>query len=300
MHRTSTVLIPTLLILIAHPAMTPAQELDCTVQVNYEAVPATNKESLHGFAADLKDYLNNYKWGSDNLSEKVKCTFNIFVQGATGDDKYTAQMFVGSQRQMYGSERSTAELRVFDESWEFTYVKGRPITHNPYTFNDLASFLDFYVYLILGYDYDTYEALSGTQFFQKSSDIASLGRSSGQKGWQPTTGSYNRVQLIDELLSPKFEVIRKALYQYHFAGLDSLGVSKERALANILNAIDMIGATKKEVDPRNIVIKTFFDTKYLEIADLFAGYSDPAVYVRFSTIDPTHQKTYEEYRQRRN
>jgi len=300
MHRPSTLLVPALLALVALPPAAPAQELDCTIQVNYEAVPTTNKEFLHGFAADLKDYLINYQWGSDNLNEKVKCTFNVFVQGATGDDKYTAQVFVGSQRQVFGSERSTAELRLFDESWEFSYVKGRPISHNPYSFNDLTSVLDFYVYVILGYDYDTYDALSGTQFFQKAADIASMGRSSGQKGWQPTTGSYNRVQLIDEIMSPKFQVIRKASYLYHFTGLDSLGLDKERALANILKAIDMVGETKREVDPRNVVIKTFFDTKYMEIADLFADYPDPTVYIRFSAIDPTHQKTYEEYRQRHN
>jgi hypothetical protein len=274
-----------------------AQEVDCSVQVNYEAVGASNKEILRTFASDVKDYVNNYKWGSDNLDEKIKCTLNIFIQSASGDN-YTAQVFVGSSRRIYHSQKSTAVTRFFDESWEFTYVQNRPITHNIYSFNDLASFLDFYIYVVIGYDFDTYDKLSGTRFFQKAADIASLGRSSSQKGWQRTTANYSRQQLIDEILNPKFEPVRVAEWTYHFTGLDSLAISPDIAFNNILAALGSIGKTKKDVDPRNILIRSFFDTKYLEIADIFQGYPDRAVYATLEVLDPTHQITYEEYRKK--
>ena len=198
------------------------------------------------------------------------------------------------------NEKSSAVLRLFDEAWEFTYVKSRPINHNPYSFTDLASLLDFYIYIVLGYDYDTYENLGGTPYFQKASDIASLGRGSGKKGWQQNNSGYSRIQMIDELLSPKFTTVRGASYLYHFAGLDSLTFNPTRGLANMLGAIEKIGKAKKEVDPRNILIKTFFDTKSLEIADTFFRYRypDPAVYIKFGAIDPSHQNTYEEYRKK--
>jgi len=275
-----------------------AQEVDCTVQVNYEAVGASNKEILRTFASDVKDYVNSYKWGGDNLNERIKCTLNIFIQSGSGDN-YTAQVFVGSQRKIFGSDKSTAVTRFFDESWEFTYIQNRPISHNLYTFNDLASFLDFYIYIILGYDYDTYDKLSGTPLFQKAADVANLGRSSSQKGWQRTTGNYNRQQLIDEILNPKYEPMRVAQYTYHFAGLDSLSTSPERGFANILSALESVGKLKKEVDPRNVLIKSFFDTKYLEIADLFSNYPDRSIYAKFGVLDPSHQITYEEYRNKK-
>lgn len=283
--------------LVASPLF--AQEIDCTVQVNYEAVPTTNKDLLRDFASDMRDYLNNYKWGQDNIGEKVKCTMNVFIQSVTGENKYMAQIFVGSQRKIFGTEKSTAVLRLFDESWEFTYLKSRPISHNMYSFNDLSSVLDFYVYVIIGYDYDTYEPLSGTPFFQKAADIANLGRSSGDKGWPQSTNSYSRCQFIDEILNPKFEPIRRASYVYNFTGIDSLAVNPTQAYANILRAIQAIGMAKRNVDPRNFVIRTFFDTKYLEIADVFQGYPDPSVYILIGNVDPSHQKTYEEYRAKR-
>src|SRR5512135_563717 len=147
MHRfiLSLVAVSTIAITCLPPAAR-AQEVDCTVLVNYEAVPTTNKEYLRNLGNDIRDYVNNYKWGSDNLPDKIQCTFNIFVQSVVSENKYSAQVFVGSQRKIFGTARSSAVLRIFDEGWEFTYVVNRPLSHNPYSYNDLASFLDFYVY----------------------------------------------------------------------------------------------------------------------------------------------------------
>jgi hypothetical protein len=266
--------------------------------VNYEAVATTNKELLNNFAADITDYLNNYKWGTDNLEQKVRCTLNIFIQSVTGENQYVAQVFVGSQRPIYGTRKNSAVIRILDDAWNFTYVRGRPINHTPYSFDNLTSFLDFYMYIVVGYDYDTYEPFSGTPFFQKASEVANLGRSTGQKDWQLTTGSFSRIQLIDEILDPKFEPVRRASYDYHFAGLDSLSINPEQAYRNIINALELIGKARKRVDPRNIFIKSFFDAKHLEIADLFLNYGDPSIYVELGALDPPHLQTYEQYRAR--
>jgi hypothetical protein len=277
----------------------PAQELDCTVNVNYEAIPTTHKDLLRDFASDVKSYLSGYNWGPGNAADKVKCTIDIFIQSVTGENRYAAQVFIGSQRPIYNSEQSTAVVRLFDELWEFTYVRNRPLNHNLYAFSDLASFLDFYMILVLGYDYDTYERLSGTPLFQKAADIANMGRSSGQKGWQQSTSNYSRLQLIDELLNPTFEPVRAASRTYHFCGLDSLAIDKPNAFSNIIQAVKAIGAVKQKADSRNLVIKLWFDAKAKELADVFLDYPDPRVYLLLNNIDPSHIKAYEEARQKR-
>lgn len=285
----------TLALLLYIPA--PAQEVDCTVQVNYDAIPTTNRDLLVNLASDIKSYVINYNWGgSGEPGDKVKCTLNIFVQSVVGDNQYNAQVFIGSMRPRYYSDQSSAVVRLFDESWEFTYIKDRPFNKNPYTFNDFASFLDFYMYLIMGYDFDTYDRLGGTPLFQKAADVARMGRASGLKSWQPTTTSYSRSQLIDELLNPKFEPVRVASWIYHFNGLDSLSLAPERGYANIITALDMIDRARRSVDPRNLVIRSWFDAKYLELAQIFQDYPDPSIYLRLAKIDPANQKTYEEYR----
>lgn len=274
-----------------------AQQIEATVTVNYEPIPSTNKDLLRNFKADIEDYLNGYRWNDQgNATDKIKCNFDIYIQSVVGENRYSAQLFVGSRRRVYRSDKSSAVIRIFDESWEFTYLRNVPITHSSYSFNDLTSVLDFYVYVILGYDYDTYEKLAGTPYLQHAADVANLGRSSGQSGWSPSKSGYSKIQFIDELNDAKFFPVRVASYIYHFEGLDSLGVNVDRGRENILRALNLIAKTRSSVDPRNVVIKSFFDTKYMEIADIFLTYPDPAIFIKLSIIDPNHQKTYDEYR----
>jgi hypothetical protein len=275
---------------------TQAQEVECTIQVNCDAVATTNRDLLANFASDLQSYVDHFNWGGGEPTDKVKCVLTVFVQNVIGENMYSAQVFIGSMRPKYKSEQSSAVLRIFDEYWEFTYLKNRPLNHNPYTFSDLTSFLDFYMYLIMGYDYDTYDRLGGTPLFVKAADIARLGRSSGLKSWQPATSSYSRTQLIEELLSPQLEPMRVASWQYHFNGLDSLSLNPGHAYTNIISALDAIDKVRRSVDPRNFVIKTWFDAKYQELAQIFQGYPDPSIYLKLSRIDPGNQKTYEQYR----
>jgi hypothetical protein len=276
-----------------------AQQIDVTVLVNYEAIPTTNKDLLRDFSSDVKTYISNYNWGPGSPNDKVKCTINIFLQSVIGDNRYSAQVFVGSQREIYKSSQSTAVVRLFDGLWEFTYMKSKPLSHNLNTYDDLTGFLDFYMYLVMGYDFDTFEKLSGTPLFQKAADVASQGRSTGAKGWQPATSGYSRAQLIDEIMSTTYQPVREASWYYHFAGLDSLAVNRERGWQNMLTAIQKISDAKKIADPRNVIIKSFFEAKAKELADVFADYPDPSVYVLFSSVDPNHQQAYDEARTRK-
>jgi hypothetical protein len=275
-----------------------AQEIKCNVNCNFEAVATSNKDLLNNFQSDISNYFLNYPWGNDS-DIKVTSEISIFIQSATGDNRYSAQAVIVSQRERLGTEKNTAVFRVKDDTWDFTYVQNRNLNHNPSEFNELTSFLDFYAYVILGYDYDTYEELGGTPWFRKAADVANLGRSSGLKGWQGATGSYSRTQLVDEILNPKFTPVRAASYIYHFAGLDSLSFNPDNAKKRILQSLESIGRARKGADPRNLVIKAFFDAKYQEIAALFANYPDPSVYVKLSAIDPAHLTAYDEARSKR-
>jgi len=270
--------------------------VNCTVEVNYESVSTTHKDLLQNFQADVSDYVNNYNWGEGNPEEKVSCTLNIFVNSSSGENRYRAQVFVGSARPIYNVQENTAVIRVMDENWEFGYIQDRPLEHNIYNYNGLASILDFYMLLVVGYDFDTYDRLGGTPYFQTASEIASKGRSLGKEGWQVTTGSYSRVRLVDELLSPAGEALRAASWEYHFNGLDSLSIDPEAGYRNMLAALESIGKLRKKVDPLNLVIRSFFETKYMELASLFNNYPDRSVYHTLSRIDPAHLSTYEEFR----
>ncbi len=278
------------------PSPFQAQGIECTVNVNYESVVNNNKEQLRDLASDIREYVNSFQWGTDNVPDKIPCTVDVFVQGVTGENTYLAQVFIGSQRPIFKSNRGTAVLRLKDDSWEFTYIKGRPLNHNHLQYNDFSTFLDFYMTLVVAFDADTYDNLGGTTFFARAADLSRLGRSNGSKGWQPATSGYSRSQFVDDVLLPNCSAIRQASYIYHFTGVDSLSINAQRAQDNILRAAEMVGKVRVETGTRNLAVKTFFDTKYMELAEVFRTNPDRNVYYRLANIDPNHQKTYEEYR----
>jgi hypothetical protein len=287
-----------ILVLLA-PLRLIGQELDCDVTVNYESIPSTNKEYLIDFASQIRTYMNSYKWTTEDLGgEKIKCSLSIFFTSASGATGYSAQVFVGSQRLIYQSDgKMTAVFRIKDDMWDFSYEKNQPIYHNEYRFDPLASVLDFYAYVIIGYDFDSHEALSGTPFFQKASNIVNLGASTAfSRGWNKSTGTYTRAGLIDEVLNPRYASLRQGLYDYHFNGLDMMASERKQAFQTIVNVLDLFADFKSTEGSSVLYTRIFFDTKYLELADLFTDYWDPEIYAKLDAIDPSHQRYYDEYR----
>ncbi|MDP2207220.1 MAG: DUF4835 family protein [Bacteroidota bacterium] len=279
-----------------------AQEINCDVKLNTENLTTEGLENISGFEQRLEDYINNHRWTKDEFGgAKINCSFDIFFRGSPSENKYTAQVFIGSQRQIYKSDKSTGTVRIFDDKWEFTFIRNQPIHHNNPQYDPVTSFIDFYVYIILGFDYDSFKPTDGTDFFQKAVDIASKARSGGgaSSGWDlKSSGTYNRIQFIEEIINPKNKIIREAYYVYHYKGLDLLTRNKSKALENVTKAVESIGNFQKKNNERIFLVKAFFDTKYLELCELYLDSKDPEIYNKLGTYDPAHQKNYEEYKLR--
>ncbi len=274
-----------------------SQEIECKVTVNFEQLPPQNKSDLADFAEKIQRYINSYKWTNVDLnSEKIQCTLNIFFTSASGNN-YQAQIFVGSQRKIYESDKSTAVLRILDDKVDFFYDKNAPLYHDEFRFDPLLSLIDFYMYIVIGYDFDTYEPLGGTEFFEKAFRICTNAQSSKfSRGWQKTSSGYSRFNLIDELLDPKYSDFRKAIYEYHYNGLDILNKYPEDALATIDSVIDVMINIKKNVNPTSTLVKLFFNAKYMELAELFKNAKNKeAIFIKLILADPSHQATYLEY-----
>lgn len=273
-------------------------QLDCDVTLNLTQVPQF-REQLQNFEQDIENYINSQRWTNDDLGgDKIKCSMNIFFTSATNDNNYQAQVFIGSQRPIYvgknPSQKSTPMMRIFDDKWEFTYIKGQPLYRNETQFDALTDLIDFYMYLIVGLDYDSYDVQSGTPFFQKCYMFVNQAPSSA-KGWERSASStYTKFQLIDDILNPKFQPFREGWYTYHFKGLDLIATKPDKAMENIVGFLKILAELKKTSNPRAQIFKTFFDAKYGELAELFKGYSDPSVYQLLIGLDQAHQSTYSE------
>jgi hypothetical protein len=280
-----------------------SQELDPTVDVDVSSLNIDVRDRVTNFKQDVQNYLSKTKFTDEVIVNdvkgkpyKIKCGFSFFFKTSTGFDSYQAQVVVTAQRNIFKTQNYTLIFRVKDETWSFNYTRGQTFYHDDLKYNNLSSFLDYYAYMIIGMDDDSWESTLGTQRFQKAQNVVNLAiASSDGSGWVDNSIlKQARNVYPSELLNSKYDAFRKAFWIYHFAGIDSLQYNKRPALEKIAQAIEMIGKVKKN-EVRSFVIKAFFEAKYLEIATTLVDYYDKTIYRKLMEIDPDHSSTYEEY-----
>ena len=272
-----------------------AQELNCTVTVNYEGLAVNNRELLVDFENIIESYLNTTQFTNEAWEgQKIDCAFTIFFTGASNETDYSAQVVVVSTRPVYKSTKQSAMLTISDPNWSFRYVQNQALYANQATFDPLTSFLDFYANIIIGFDWETWKELGGTPYFSKAFDILNLSSSSSyKKGWEQSSAAYSRWGLCQDLLNDKYRAFREAFFVYHY-GVDEFQIRKKEAQDKIVNLVSVLEDMQKKTGINSVLIKQFFDTKHGEIIDLLKDYSDYKIFERLKKIDPSHAAKYDE------
>jgi hypothetical protein len=297
MQRTFGCVFISLLIFLFSTSSLSAQDFNVNVIVEDQQLSSDSREKLREFKRQVEEYLNRNKFHDENI-KAVNATFQFNFTSASGDN-YNCQIFVASQREIFSRDRNapvkfSPAFKHLDDRISFTYNQNMPMIKNDFSFDPFLSLLDYYAYMIMGYDEDSYYPKGGNKYFQKALDICNK-PIPDKRGWTETGGGAkpSRLQLVQELLNVRFDEFRKGYFEYHWLGLDSIAINPANAYEYILVALEKISTVKKrEVKAFNIEI--FFETKYKEISDVFLNYGNRNVYDRLARLDPPHQSEYEE------
>ena len=145
-----------------------AQELNCRVEINSDQVQGTNKEIFNTLKEALMEYINNRKWSNAQISpmERIECTMMITVKEYS-DPRFVCELQVQSRRPVYNSSYSTTLLNFKDTKFEFNYQQYEPLVYSETTMeSNLTAVINFYVFMILGLDFDSFSPMGGTPFFE--------------------------------------------------------------------------------------------------------------------------------------
>ncbi len=283
-----------LAVLVLLPASGQAQELDCTVNVDYSSLSGSDFDHLTDLETRIEEYLNEHQWTDDRFQphERINCSFDLAFMEAQGLDNFTVRTVIISRRPIYGTAQATTVFQHMDQQWQFTYAENQSIIHDLNQFDGIASFLDFYAYVILGFDYDTFSAMGGTPHFEQARRITELAQSRGGSGWSSSGNARSRGQLIEDILDPTMEPLRKAYFQYHYQGLDHFTVETENARQSILQTLQTVQKLTNQ-GSSNYYVDLFFSSKYEELAAIFRDGDQrmQAVQILLET-DPSHSSTY--------
>ncbi|WP_304962365.1 DUF4835 family protein [Paramuribaculum intestinale] len=265
----------TLVAFAAAVAVALCSELNCKVEVNVSRTETMPSDVARQLQEAVAEYVNTTSFTELRIApgERIECRMFFDVQ-SYADDKVSAVLTVQSTRPVYDSSYTTTLLNVRDAEVEFPYSSGQPLVFARDAIDsELTALLDFYVYLILAVDADSFAPEGGTPFYGVASQIVTLARSSGGKGWRAIDSPRNRASLLAALTEPPTAAFRTLLYDYHRRGLDVMTISPEKGRATIGQTLqrlrDMV--SQSPITPLAALMR---DAKLDEFVGLYSKASD--------------------------
>ncbi|MGD9900038.1 MAG: DUF4835 family protein [Calditrichaceae bacterium] len=257
-----------------------AQVLKISVQIEMSHLPTDQQDELIDFPSKIEQYYNNYQWTDDEYETDIDCNIHIIIetiQKKTFEKIYRTQFLISS----------VSGENFYDKTWEFPYESSFPLNHIKGQFDPLTHFLDFYAYMVLAGEMDTYGLLIGSPLYDKALDIANQGvLSQYPRGWSTRADDLQKITNIRT--RPLREVkpdFFEALYLMDQAEYEKAYVSAKKVLEGISRVFDK--------QPNNRYLRMFFDAHFRELAKLFVGHNDDLqVLVDF---DSKHRDTYREF-----
>jgi hypothetical protein len=238
------------------------------------------QEILRPLNRQLEDYVNNFNWSDENKEVVVECTANLIVETMTtrGSDKIYRSQFLIS---------SPSGENYYDKSCEFVYQQGEGMSHNRAIFNPLLGLIDYYIYMVLGGELDTWLLRGGSKYYDMALNIANEGNISiYSSGWN------DRVEAVKLITDSDHIPLREAKFYYY----DCLyNIEAKKDVKNAIKLSQLVLQNLEKVHqrrPNSPALKRFFDSHFKEICSLFE-FSESTDFVEsLSNMDSRHSETY--------
>lgn len=258
---------------VAAPSMAGAQELNCNVEVNSDKVSNANKEIFTTLQQAIADYMNTSKWTDAQFgaNEKIECKLFLTISTYNdGTNRMTGDLQVQSTRPVYNSSYTTTIINFKDTKIDFAYQENQPLVFSEQDMQDnLTAILNFYAYMILAMDFDTFSPQGGTPYYEKAANVVRMAQSSGETGWKAFEDTKNRSAVLSAFTDKSTSGIRDVLYQYHRQGLDQMVVSVDKGRATITQAIAILKKVY-DVAPMSVCLSMFKDAKLDELVNIYS------------------------------
>lgn len=271
-----------------------AQEFRANVTVNAQQVEGTNRSVFDNLQESMNAYMNETKFSNATFSpvEKIEC--NVFLTVAKyEDERIKGDLQLQLIRPVYNSTYTTTLFNFKDNKVEFNYREGDPLTFNELQpENNLTAILDFYAYLFLALDFDSFSPHGGEPFYERAQSIVQAMQSSGETGWRTFEDTKNRAAVLNSYTDGNTAAMRDLLYNYHRKGLDEMVTSPDKGRGVITESLNVVKGIADN-SPMSVALSIFRDSKLDELVNVYSKASDTertAVYDLLQPIYPTESQ----------
>lgn len=253
------------------PVALAAQELNCTVEVNSQKIEGSSKSVFQTLQEAMTEYMNETKFSNATFgnNEKLDCRLFLTVSEYT-DDRITGDLQVQLSRPVYNATYTTTLFNFKDNRISFEYREGEPLIFNETSVEDnLTAILNYYAYLFLAIDFDSFAPHGGQPFYERAESVVQAAQSMGEVGWKAFEDPKNRSGVLSSYTSSSTSAIRDLLYNYHRKGLDEMVTSPDKGRAAITESLKAIETIYK-ADPMSAALSIFRDSKMDELVNIYS------------------------------
>ena len=274
-----------------------AQELNFQVSISTPGMSETDRQIMQTLRGDLREFINQTNWTGYQFEtrERIEASIQITIEERMGGDEYRANIQVQSRRPIFKTSYHSPIFNHRDRDVQFRYREHDPLEYadNAHLSN-LTSLIAYYVYIVIGFDFDTFAPLGGTPYFEKAQQVVNQAQNAPEVGWKSFESQRNRYWLIENIMNTRYRQIRQAMYTYHRLGFDTMTDNIDLGRSEVLSALEMLQRAHRE-RPNTLLMQVVTTAKSDELVNLFSGApameQNRAIEI-LTEIDPSNSSKY--------
>ncbi|MBU0508549.1 DUF4835 family protein [bacterium] len=253
-----------------------AQLLYPEVTIDLQRLPEEAQTKLANLDTLLTTYLMNLDWAGDVYQYDYPVQISIFFTDYNPDpqeDRYKAKMIATNKQ----------DVRLEDTRWEFGLrAPIQEIRFQPNTFHPFSSVVEFYIWILIGMEYDRLEKLGGQTYYEKARNIYL--ESSGTIyyfGWDFRNETLRNI--LDDANQAKRE-----LDFFYFTGI-YFDQQKDYKNAKDYLYYALVKLDKVPLD----IMRRFLEVNHRQFAEALVRAGYPKGIQALMQMDPQHHSVYE-------
>lgn len=249
-----------------------SQDLNCHATVTTPQIQQTDKKIYETLEKAINDFIKNRKWTPYTFKpeERIECNILINIAERVSTNEFKGSIQIQARRPIYKTAYNSTLINYIDKDFQFKYEEFQPLDFDQSShLSNLTSVLSYYIYIILGIDFDSFSLYGGSQFYNIAQNIVNNAQSDPGPGWKSYENKRNRYWLTENLLNQSYQEFREALYRYYRKGMDIMFDNPQKARQEILESFELLRKVNRE-KPGLFMMNMYMFGKVDEIVNIFS------------------------------
>lgn len=187
-----------------------SQFIEINAELDLRRLSEGDRQLFTTLAEDIENYLLNTQFSADANDLEMVIEIRLVLESVARSGSQTtisAQAIFSNKLDQY----------FYAKGIQFPYSQGRKMYYTT-AFDPISSFLDYYAFLFIATELDTWDYMGGTTFFNRAIELSDLGKDSDWSvGWDDRWKKSRKIKSNQYLRSMRFN---------YFTALDALAAEE--------------------------------------------------------------------------